>query len=81
MLPDHDVGPGPLTRCQISGSSNLELVIDLDCQPLCDSLLSKEELGRPESCYPLRLYICPESGLAQLDYVVEGNVVYKCPGC
>jgi hypothetical protein len=54
MLPDHDVGPGPLTRCQISGSSNLELVIDLDCQPLCDSLLSKEELGRPESCYPLR---------------------------
>src|SRR5262245_16870957 len=76
MLPDHDVGPGPLTRCQISGSSNLELIIDLDCQPLCDSLLTKEELGRPETYYPLRLYICPESGLAQLDYVVDGNVVY-----
>ena len=76
MFPDHDVSPGPLTRCQISGSSNLELVIDLDCQPLCDSLLSKEELSRPEPYYPLRLYICPESGLAQLDYVVEGNIVY-----
>src|SRR5258708_22634887 len=76
MLPDHDARPGPLTHCQISGSSNLELVIDLDWQPLCDSLLSKDELRRPESYYPLRLYICPESGLAQLDYVVEGNTVY-----
>jgi hypothetical protein len=76
MCADHDVCPGPLTRCQISGSSNLELVIDLDCQPLCDSLLSKQELSRPECYYPLRLYICPESGLAQLDYVVEGNIVY-----
>jgi hypothetical protein len=54
----------------------LELVIDLDCQPLCDSLLTKDDLSRPESYYPLRLYICPESGLAQLDYVVDGNLVY-----
>ncbi|PWT74093.1 MAG: class I SAM-dependent methyltransferase [Proteobacteria bacterium] len=76
MIPDHDVPPGPLTRCQISGSSNLEPVIDLDCQPLCDSLLSKDDLSRPEPYYPLRLYICPESGLAQLDYVVEGSLVY-----
>ena len=26
--------------------------------------------------YPLRLYVCPESGLAQLDYAVDGNLVY-----
>jgi hypothetical protein len=38
--------------------------------------LSKKELGQPETYYPLRLYICPQSGLAQVDYVVEGNVVY-----
>jgi hypothetical protein len=76
VIPDHDVAPGPLSRCQITGSSNLELVIDLDCQPLCDSLLTKEQLRQPEKTYPLRLYLCPESGLAQLDYVVEGSVVY-----
>jgi hypothetical protein len=75
-LPDHDVIPGPLTRCQITGSSDLELIIDLDCQPLCDSLLTKEQLLLPETTYPLRLYLCPESGLAQLDYVVDGSVVY-----
>jgi len=76
MIPDHDVNPGPLKRCQISGSENLELVIDLDFQPLCDSLLTADQLDSPEASFPLRLYVCPESGLAQLDYVVDGNVVY-----
>jgi hypothetical protein len=75
-VPDHDVPPGPLTRCQITGSSDLELIIDLDCQPLCDSLLTKEQLKHPETTYPLRLNLCPQSGLAQLDYVVDGGVVY-----
>ena len=75
-IPDHDVAPGPLTRCQISGSSDLELIIDLGCQPLCNSLLTREQLAQPETYYPLRFFLCPESGLAQLDYVVDGSVVY-----
>jgi C-methyltransferase C-terminal domain/Putative zinc binding domain/Methyltransferase domain len=78
-IPNHDVAPGPLVRCQISGSSDLDLIIDLDCQPLCDSLLTREQLSQPETYYPLRLFLCPESGLAQLDYVVDGSVVYH-PG-
>lgn len=75
-IPDHDVAPGPLTRCQITGSTDLELVINLDCQPLCDSLLTKDRLLEPEETFPLRLYVCPESGLGQLDYVVDGSKVY-----
>lgn len=75
-IPDHDVATGPLTRCQITGSTDLNLVIDLDCQPLCDSLLTKDRLLQPEETFPLRLYVCPESGLGQLDYVVDGSKVY-----
>lgn len=75
-IPDHDVAPGALQRCQITGSEHLEVMIDLDHQPLCDSLLTKEELNEPETYYPLRLMMCPESGSAQLDYVVPGEVVY-----
>lgn len=75
-IPDHDVAPGALTRCQITGSENLELIIDCGHQPLCDSLLTTEELREPETYYPLRLLMCPESGLAQIDYVVPGEVVY-----
>jgi hypothetical protein len=75
-IPDHDVPPGALQRCQITGSEHLELVIDCGHQPLCDTLLTKEQLGEPETYYPLRLLMCPESGSAQLDYVVPGEVVY-----
>jgi hypothetical protein len=75
-MPDHDVKSGPLDRCQITGSTNVELVLDLDSQPLCDSLLTADGLKQPEQTFPLRLYFCPDSGLAQLDYVVPGVVVY-----
>jgi hypothetical protein len=73
---DHDAQPGKLDRCQISGSSELNLVIDLGHQPPCDALLTEEMLDRPELNYPLRLMHCPESGLAQLDYVVDGAEIY-----
>jgi hypothetical protein len=73
---DHDVAPGKLDRCQITGSRDLHLVIDLGHQPPCDSLLTAPMLDQPETTYPLRLVHCPASGLAQLDYVVDGSVVY-----
>ncbi len=73
---EHDVPPGPLKRCQITGSENLNLIVDLGHQPPCDSLLTKAQLDQPEATYPLRLMHCPESGLAQLDYVVDGRTIY-----
>lgn len=71
---EHDVVPGPLHHCQISGSSNLHEVIDLRAQPLCDGLLDGPD--DPETHYPLSLNLCPESGLAQLGYIVDGKSVY-----
>jgi hypothetical protein len=73
---NHDVLPGKLERCQISGSNNLSLVIDLGHQAPCDSLLTRQMLDQPEKTYPLRLMLCPESGLAQLDYVIDGAEIY-----
>lgn len=74
---EHDVKPGKLDRCQICGSRDLKLVIDLGHQPLCDSLLKAEMLDQPEISYPLRLYRCVSCSLTQLDYVVDGSVVYS----
>lgn len=73
---EHDIDPGPVTHCQVCGSGNLELVIDLGHQPLCDSLLTEEQLRQPETSYPLRQLRCPECTLNLLDYVVPGDVVY-----
>jgi hypothetical protein len=72
----HDAAPGKLDRCQITGSNNLFEAIDLGHQPPCDALLSEAQLREPEIRYPLRLTICPDSGLAQLDYVVESETIY-----
>jgi acetyltransferase-like isoleucine patch superfamily enzyme len=73
---DHDLPNGKVERCQISGSTDLFEVIDLGHQPPCDSLLSAAMLDEPETTYPLRLVLCSGSGLAQLDYVVDGSRIY-----
>jgi hypothetical protein len=72
----HDAAPGPLTHCQICGSADLFEIIDLGHQPLCDSLLTKEQLQQPEMTYPLALNMCRACGLAQLSYIVSGKLVY-----
>lgn len=73
---DHDAKPGALDRCQICGSGNLELVIDLGHQPPCDAYLTAAQLREPEQTYPLRLMQCQECTLAQLDYVVPAEKLY-----
>jgi hypothetical protein len=73
---NHDIPPGNVDRCQITGSLNLFEAIDLGHQAPCDSLLTEEMLDQPEKRYPLRLMICPESGSAQLSYFVDGSEIY-----
>lgn len=72
----HDVPAGPLKRCQITDRDDLEFVIDLGHQPLCDSLLTTDQLDQPEQTFPLRLYRSKGLGHAQLDYVAAGDLVY-----
>jgi hypothetical protein len=76
MKIDHDAAAGRLEHCQITGSKHLFEAVDLGHQPPCDALLSEAMLHEPELHYPLRLMICPESGSAQLDYVVAGETIY-----
>lgn len=71
---DHDVPVGYLKRCQITGSDDLHEIIDLGFQPPCDALLDTKD--QPEKKYSLRLMLSPKSGLAQLDYVVDGREIY-----
>ena len=72
----HDAKNGSLQKCQISDNDDLELVIDLGFQPLGDSLLTKDQLNKPETFYPLRLMRSKSLGHSQLDYVVPSEDVY-----
>lgn len=71
------VKPGPLTRCQITGSKDLFEAIDLGFQPSAGALLTKDGLHESETSYPLRLMISRASGLGQLDYVVDPNLLFS----
>ena len=77
MYPKHHlVNSGYIEKCQICNSSKLHLVLDLGHQPLCDSLLTKDMLNEPETTYPLRMIWCEECSLVQIDYCVDGTLVY-----
>lgn len=73
---EHNVKVGKLDYCQITGSRNLFEAIDLGFQPPCGTLLTEETLRNPETYFPLRLMICPESGLGQLDYVLGSKACF-----
>lgn len=72
----HFVETGHLSRCQICNAADLQLILDLGHQPLCDTLLTKDMLDEPEVSYPLRMMWCEECTCVQLDYCVDGSVVF-----
>jgi hypothetical protein len=72
----HNLPSGHLSYCQICGSSDLELVLDLGYHPPCDSLLTGHQLNEPESMFPLRFWRCPHCRLAQIDYVVDPSTLF-----
>ena len=77
IYPEHHmIKNGYRNQCQVCNSNKLNLILDLGHQPLCDTLLTKEMLNEPETTYPLRMVWCEECSLAQLDYCVDGSVVF-----
>ena len=77
MYPEHHyIKNGYIHKCQVCNSEKLHLILDLGHQPLCDSLLTKEMLNESETTYPLRMLWCENCSLVQIDYCVDGNLVY-----
>ena len=77
MYPEHHyIKNGYIHKCQVCNSEKLHLILDLGHQPLCDSLLTREMLNESETTYPLRMLWCENCSLVQIDYCVDGNLVY-----
>jgi hypothetical protein len=66
-----DLEIGPIHRCQICASTNLQFVLDMGFSAPCDSLLTREQLSQPETTFPLRMHRCRACGLVQIDHVVD----------
>jgi SAM-dependent methyltransferase len=68
--------PGHVSFCQICLSKDLEFILDLGHNALCDSPLTESQLNESETVYPLRLYRCPNCGLVQIDYSVDPSLLF-----
>lgn len=65
------------TKCQLCGSKNLKLIIDLGYHPLADTFLKAEQLTEKEETFPLRLLLCQKCGYATLQYIVDPAQRYQ----
>ena len=72
-----NIKPGNLDYCQISGKKDIIEVIDLGDQPLCDSLLTLEDIkNKNEKFYPLKLMRSKSLGHGQLSYIPKDDELY-----
>ncbi len=63
--------------CRSCGSSVLQAVLSLGRTPLANSLLTADQLDRPEPVYPLELVFCAACGLVQITETVAPEVLFR----
>jgi hypothetical protein len=63
--------------CQLCLSrDSLTEILDLGHQPICNALLSADNIDEPEITYPLKLFVCKNCHLVQLLDVVSARTVF-----
>ncbi len=64
-------------KCRFCSSENLNLFIDLGMSPPSNSFLTVEQLNNPEVYLPLKLWICNECFLVQIDEYKNANEIFN----
>src|SRR5687767_14149495 len=63
--------------CRACGEKALKPVLSLGTTPLANSLLTTEELGKPEPAFPLDLVFCGSCSLVQITETVPPEQLFK----
>lgn len=66
-----------VTNCDLCGSAELFLALDLGFHPIADTFLKKEDLEAPQTRYPLQVLMCGTCGHAMNSYVVPARERYQ----
>ena len=66
-----------MIRCRSCNGTELELVLSLGKTPLANSLVSRDELSKPELTFPLDLTFCRECALVQITETVPAEVLFS----
>ncbi|HEX3159056.1 MAG TPA: class I SAM-dependent methyltransferase [Gemmatimonadaceae bacterium] len=63
--------------CRACGEEDVIPLLSLGSTPLANSLLTPEQLGEPETVYPLDLVFSPTSALVQITETVPPEVLFR----
>lgn len=69
--------PGAGPRCRFCGAPLIVSFIDLGRQPLANSFVTAEQLGRADPVYPLHARVCGACFLVQVDAVVPAAEIFS----
>src|SRR5881296_419429 len=62
-------------RCRFCQAQLKHTFVDLGMSPLCESLITEEQLNQMEAFYPLHVFVCDRCFLVQLqEYVTPENI-------
>jgi SAM-dependent methyltransferase len=65
----------PAAHCRLCGEQLTRTLVDLGMSPLCESILTRDDLDEMEAYFPLRVLLCDHCFLAQLrEYVAPGHI-------
>ena len=73
LVPKQAAGPS----CRLCGASLRRTFVDLGKSPLCESLLTAQQLDDVEPFYPLHVRICAECLLVQLEAYVPAEEIFR----
>jgi SAM-dependent methyltransferase len=61
--------------CRFCGAELTQMFVDLGMSPLCNNILKPDQLNAMEPFFPLRVYVCEQCFLVQLqEYVNPGEI-------
>jgi len=63
--------------CQLCGSDRLFPILDFGDQPICNNLVSAEDLKEPDLTYPLKLFVCQDCWLVQIEAHAPAKIVFS----
>ena len=64
-------------QCRICHSKSLQLILDLGVTALANSFVKPGEVSADEPKFPLRLVLCSDCGLVQIDEEVAPEILFK----
>jgi SAM-dependent methyltransferase len=64
-------------RCRSCDNAALANILDLGSTPLANALLKRDDRGRVEPRFPLRLVFCPDCTLVQITETVRPEILFR----